>query len=203
MIKSIRSFCINLDRRQDRWAEAKKEFEKIEVNPTRVSAVEGRKPEGRMTGSQTSCLHSHKKIWLEVIESGIEVAAVFEDDVVFSSDFHEVLKASISELPSGWDLLHLHSTHAGVKPLGDHTNLILKDLWGAHGYILKRSAAERLLPMVAHADGALSHLFLKSGGRPYGIKEAWTICFQRGSDSDIPETQQLGFWRGFRKNLCR
>jgi len=203
IFKEIKSFCVNLDRRRDRWESVQKEFEKIGLAPQRVSAMEGCPPEGNMTWNQTSCLNSHKKIWQMMVDSDIKIAAIFEDDVVFSSDFHGVVNESISEIPKEWELLNLHSTHAGVTSIGRYTNVIVKNLWGSHGYILKKKGTERLLPLARHMDGALSSGFAENGGIPYGIKEEWTVCFQRGEDSDIPETQQLGFWKEFIKKHWR
>lgn len=203
ILKEIKSFCINLDRRPDRWHSVQKEFDKIGVAPTKVSALEGCPPAHPMTWNQTSVLNSHKKTWDSIIGSELEIAAVFEDDVVFSSDFHDVLEKSIRELPEGWELLNLHSTHAAVKSLGTYTNLIVKDLWGAHGYIVKKQAVKRLMNIAIQVDGALSKGFVAHGGTPYGIKQEWTVCFQRGEDSDIPETQQLDFWKEFRRKYWR
>lgn len=200
---NLKCFCINLDRRRDRWESVQKEFEKMDLKPHRISAFEGCRPEACMTWNQTSALNSHKKIWQMMVDSDVQIAFVFEDDVVLSSDFHDVIDKSISELPDNWELLNLHSTHAGVKSIGRYTNEIIKDLWGAHGYILKRQAAIKLLNTKIQVDGALSKGFVAQGGIPYGIKEEWTVCFQLGKDSDIPETQQLDFWTEFRRKHWR
>lgn len=203
LLKNIESFCINLERRTDRWVQAQKEFNKMGIKAQRVSAVEGCRPEGDLTGAQVSCKNSHKKVWRLVIDLKIDMAAIFEDDIIFSDDLHEVLDMSIRELPNDWELLNLHSTHAATKPLGIYTNLIIEGLWGAHGYIIKRQGAERLLYTNNHSDYSLAEGFIEKGGVPYGIREEWTVCSQRGDDSDIPETQQIDFWRKFSEEKLR
>lgn len=48
------------------------------------------------------CGETHKKIWQDFYESGLERAMVFEDDAVVPPDFGPRLRAAMMELPADW-----------------------------------------------------------------------------------------------------
>lgn len=201
--KNIPSFCINLDRRTDRWQSVFQEIKKVNNNISRISAVEGADAEGHLSQTQTSVLKSHRNVWKIICENKIKSCFVFEDDIVFSTDFKDVIEKAIEELPKNWEILHLHSCHAKVEKRKTYTNTIVNDLWGAHGYLLTEEGAKRLLNTWGVIDFALSEDFTNKGGVPYGMKKDWTLCFQDGKDSDCPETAALGWWKNFYRRNYR
>lgn len=202
--RDIPAFCINLDRRPDRWAKAKREFEKIGWPVARWPATQYEKsPYGSMQAGAAGVLDSHRSIWKMALDSGLKVLAIFEDDVIFPNDFAEVYEQAAKELPSDWQCWHLHTS--GIrqsnesKPIGKYINRLATHGWGAHGYILRnpcpRTLADYKTQVQQRVDTILT-LGLKSAGvQPYGTVPNHTLCFQSGEDSDIAETSQLGYWQ--------
>jgi GR25 family glycosyltransferase involved in LPS biosynthesis len=202
--KEIPAFCINLDRRPDRWKQVQKEFEKIGWLAKRWSAKQYEKsPYDSMEAGAAGVLDSHREIWRRALDSNLEIVAIFEDDVIFSGDFTEVYSEAVKELPSDWLCWHLHTS--GIrqsnesKPIGRYINSLATHGWGAHGYILKRPCLETLVSyktIVQQRVDTILTLGLKSAGvQPYGTIPKYTLCFQSGEDSDIAETSQLGYWK--------
>ena len=71
-------YCINLDRRTDRWAQVKKEFEKVGIQDRviRFSAVET--PEN----GHFWCMASHRTIIQRAKNAGWKNVLVLEDDII-------------------------------------------------------------------------------------------------------------------------
>ena len=102
--------CINLDRRPKRWEEAQKEFARHEIKfVQRFSAVDGNKliapahwqrPKGAY-----GCLLSHLQVVEEARQRGLPNILIFEDDVVFDSQFRDKFALYIRQLPPVWDML--------------------------------------------------------------------------------------------------
>ncbi|MEI6710981.1 MAG: glycosyltransferase family 25 protein [bacterium] len=93
-------YCINLDRRTDRWEVAQKEFKKAGIldRVIRFSAFETPKK------GAAGCLLSHRTIVQIAKERGWENVLVFEDDIEFIDiDF----PVNFLELPAKWNLFYL------------------------------------------------------------------------------------------------
>jgi GR25 family glycosyltransferase involved in LPS biosynthesis len=100
-IKDFNIVCINLDSREDRWEETKKELSSAHLlNYTyRFSAIEHENP-------IIGCALSHFTVLTDILESG-KHAMIFEDDVKFINNFQD-LPLYLNDLDSlDWDMLYL------------------------------------------------------------------------------------------------
>lgn len=205
--RQIPAFCINLDRRPDRWALSEREFARFNLSVTRWPGVEYvESPYPALRPGQAGCLDSHKQIWRHMLENGWPATLVFEDDVVFSSDFKDIFAAAARELPEDWDVWSLHATRAQMTYVGKYIARLRGPLWGTHGYLVSRRGCERLLafPDDRPVDARLSPVFSAREGNVYGIPVKHAIVFQRGTDeSDIVGSAQVLFWRRQRARYCR
>lgn len=205
-IGDLAAFCVNLDRRVDRWTQAQAEFARIALPVVRWPAVmHQRSPYRTMHRAAAGCLDSHRQIWQHCIDTQLPAVAVFEDDVVFASDFAAVFADAAAELPADWHVWHLHATHAPHIALGEYVVRIVGEIWGTHGYIINpqgcRLALE--LPDTEPVDVRISRLARQAGGQVYGVRQTSALVFQRGDDSDIPRTAKLAFWREQRARFER
>jgi GR25 family glycosyltransferase involved in LPS biosynthesis len=211
--KEIPAFCINLDNRSDRWSKVKEQFDAIGWSVSRVSALTHKDcPKYRLTPGQAGCIESHKKIWNIVSKCNCEVVAVFEDDAVFPSDFDQIFPKAYQELPSDWKVWHLHSFGPrqmnSILQYGSCLTKLTKSGWGFHGYLIKVNFALQVLSLSSkfenlNIDALLTHGLIKSGIQPYGVLPELTLCFQRGEDTDIPETKQNKYWTNMRLRYTR
>lgn len=199
--RGIVAFCVNLDSRPDRWSAAQQQFGNLAWDVTRWPAVQfTESPTPPLSSGAAGCLASHKGIWQHVLDNNLPMAAVFEDDAVFPTDFAAVYNCVVNEVPADWQILHLHSMAAhGAECVSEH---VLKyhgqSGWGSHGYIITNSGCRVALSIDdphAPVDDLLTRSMFQAGVTPYGIIDKYTLCFQAGRDSDIPATQAVGHWR--------
>ncbi len=85
-------FCINLDRRPDRWERMQEEFARHGIDGVqRFSAVDGSAvvlpPHWRHTAGAYGCLLSHVAVIEEARALNAESVLIFEDDTVFDPEF--------------------------------------------------------------------------------------------------------------------
>lgn len=196
-ISSVPSFCINLDRRLDRWLEFCDESSRVGFVSERASAVD------RMTGMSgpAACMESHRKVWGLVSSCGHDLVGVFEDDATFPSYFDEVFRVAVDELPHDWKIWHLHSFGPAQKydMVGRHVTRLKRMGWGSHGYIIKKDFAKELLGLSDHVKNMPVDVLLTTGMRylgvnPYGVDLDHTLCIQSAKDTDIPESTQSRYW---------
>jgi len=108
-------YCINLDRRTDRWGECKEEFNKHNLNVYRVSAIDG-SPLG-LTGNE-ALIKTNIQILEDAKENNLSSVLILEDDVMFTSELDKI-DEYMKALPPDWDVVYFggnHNTHVGGNP---------------------------------------------------------------------------------------
>jgi len=121
-------YCINLDRRVDRWELVQKEFESVGVmeRVQRVSGVDH--PDGRI-----GLIKSFLKIFKDVKERGVENVLIFEDDVTFMNNPIENLQKAIEQVGNiNWSLFYLGAnTHEKCNIFRPNL-ILLRNAFSAH-----------------------------------------------------------------------
>jgi GR25 family glycosyltransferase involved in LPS biosynthesis len=160
-------FCVNLDRRPDRWAEAQAELQLCGVSTCeRLSAVDRR---GMFGGGAAGCGASHRVIWRRVAagECGDRVL-IFEDDFMLTTrktllragykpEREEVkifdslpgqtvearLAAILSYVPASWDLLYLGGGYQ-TEPIARLNKYLIRNggMLTTHAYAITRKMAK-------------------------------------------------------------
>jgi len=108
-------FCINLDRRTDRWENVSKLFDNNNLVVERHSAFDGKK---ELTlpypsSSELAGAISHRDVILKAKELGLKNVLVFEDDVEFLNDIHEKFNTIKYFIPNDWDMIYFGGNHVG------------------------------------------------------------------------------------------
>lgn len=184
----IPAYCINLDRRSDRWEHMSSQFKNLNLVVERVSATDGKDPEikarfashpasSRLSIGALATFESHRRVWQKLIESGASHAMIFEDDLVIAPGLAEYQKTEW--IPEAADLIKLetHGTriHVGRKPfctIGPGRTLVPLRSYhsAAGGYILSARLAERLLPMSRDClEPVDDFIFNRHGRQDYAI----------------------------------
>ncbi|HZZ27577.1 MAG TPA: glycosyltransferase family 25 protein [Pirellulales bacterium] len=111
-----RCYCINLDRRKDRYEQF---LQTLPLDwpfpqPVRFRAIDGAKLEPPdwfgATGGRAGawgCYLSHLRILEELIHEGANTGLILEDDVTFCPDFTNKVQEFFSALPSNWEMAYL------------------------------------------------------------------------------------------------
>lgn len=104
-----RVYCINMDKRPDRWKQAQVEFKKIgiESDVIRWSGIEN--DDGNL-----GCTLSHKTLIEHCKSEGYSKVLIFEDDVLFVETDTSKLEEAFDELDmiGNWDLFYIGVTMA-------------------------------------------------------------------------------------------
>lgn len=141
-------YCINLDRRKDRWACVQKQFDKIGLlgRVERVSAVEKK-------DKWQGCLESHIKVIKKAMHHNKKYILIFEDDIEFINYNTVRLEESIKDLfrISDWQLFYLGGR--AVSRTRKISNNILKgSFYSTHAYAMNVAQLRGYSKMVVPID---------------------------------------------------
>lgn len=113
-------YCINLDRRPDRWERFQSQmpadwpFRPIQ----RVAAMDGRRVPPPAWWSQGGgawgCYRSHVQIIEQALNTGLRSLLILEDDALFDPQFTEKAVRFVQELPPDWGMVYLGGQHLFV-----------------------------------------------------------------------------------------
>jgi GR25 family glycosyltransferase involved in LPS biosynthesis len=189
-----KTFCINLERRSDRWDECLSEFDKHGItNVDRFIAVDGKNLDqslpGFMTPSRTALVLTNIQIIEEAIKNGYETILILEDDIEFDPQVVE-MDSYFDLLPDDWDMLYFggnHNTHVGSAPPNIINEKVCKlhNTYSTHCVAINKKAFQKVLDRIKKCDNALDVIYveLQKSINVYSFYPL--IATQRVSFSDI------------------
>jgi len=116
------SYCINLDRRKDRWESCSAQFAKNNIEVKRISAIDGREffkspssgTRRNASAHANAALNlNHTMLIQECKAKKIKSILIFEDDVLFVDNFERQFFELSKKVPEDWDILYLGGYHEG------------------------------------------------------------------------------------------
>lgn len=117
-----------------------------------------------MSRGEVACALSHLGVCQRMLDDGADHALILEDDALPGPDLPRVLDALAAEIPPDEPIVVLLShvdkyTAWGARPLGNHTRLVRRyhEWWRAHGYLVTRAAARRMLERLQPIRSAADH----------------------------------------------
>ena len=148
------SYCINLDKREDRWKVCKKEFRKIDFYPERFSAIESHIP-------WLGCYKSHLAILKKAYGENKNVL-IFEDDVEFIQDKNIIENAlnDLSDLP--WHMFYLGGNI--LKPFYQKSKYLarLTHCQSTHAYGVNKLFLKPLIDFLERQEFIIDVLYAES-----------------------------------------
>jgi len=114
-------YCINLDRRKDRWEDFQKSLPEDWPfgNVRRIAAIDARNivtPEWWHQGAPAwGCYRSHLRLIEEALNTGKNSILLLEDDATFCEGFTEKVGQYIEALPENWGLVYFGGQHLHVN----------------------------------------------------------------------------------------
>jgi len=127
-------FCVNLDKRTDRWQECQEIFNKHKLEVERIPAVYGMDlgfplsdnidkngyvHPPHMNGINVGaigCSVTHLFVAKYAKQLNLKNYLVLEDDVDFIDDLNPIFETISREIPNNWDLLYFGGNHFSGKP---------------------------------------------------------------------------------------
>ena len=155
-------FCINLDRRPDRWERMQTEFARHGVDEVRrFSARDGNAlilpSHWKHTAGAYGCLLSHVAVVQAARGLDHESVLIFEDDAVLDPEFKTKFASFVAELPADWDMLYFGALHKDEPArVSDHVYRITKAN-STYAYALKRTVFDAFIELNARAGDVLDN----------------------------------------------
>jgi len=189
-----KTYCINLERRSDRWEECLNEFKKYELTGIdRFIAVDGKKlnqtSSGFMTPSRLALVKTNVNILEDAIKNNYNSILILEDDVEFTDQVKN-MESFFKSLPEDWDMLYFggnHNTHMGKKPPNLVNDKVCKlhYTFSTHCVAINKKSFVEVLNRIKKYDNALDVIYveLQKSLNVYSFYPL--IATQRVSFSDI------------------
>lgn len=140
-------YCINLDRRTDRWEHACNEFEKIDTHVERFSAIDGLTLEydgNKVSLPELGCMMSHLNIIKQCKNDNVKNVLIFEDDIKFSDNFSSIFDETIDRIPY-WDMLYFGGYQI-IHPTQIDTNIYkLHKCYSMHAYSVNHTIYDKII----------------------------------------------------------
>lgn len=151
-----KAFCLNLPQSTERRRFMEEQLmqlnlESIIFQVTDITALPAFLCDGPICNRprELACLVSHLRLIAAIADGIDELVLVLEDDCVLGAPPRRL--QLLERLPPQWEILQLGSNNAEAQrslqtmwKIGLHAIRWEHSLWGAYGYLIKRSGARRL-----------------------------------------------------------
>lgn len=130
-------YCVNLERRSDRWEKVMLEFAKIGISDLVVRHKAIETPDN----GHIWCMLSHRSIVMDAKSKWLERVFIFEDDMVVRSVSHLNTWCQRVRLPEEYDLLYLGWVFwpASSMSMYDSHWFLSYGVWNTHAYSINQS----------------------------------------------------------------
>lgn len=110
-------YCLNLDKRIDRWKVCEREFDRLGIEVERFTACDGEAVLQEIPDEKKQFITvkpgalglniSHQSLLMDAMEKKYNSFLLFEDDIEFSPTFMEDFDRFSEEVPVNWEILYL------------------------------------------------------------------------------------------------
>lgn len=205
-------YCLNLDKRKDRWVKVSEQFKRFSISVERFNALDGSlisdedfelvNP-NRISGEEASmsgiienknalaCLLSHINIIKDAKGNNYKRILIFEDDIMLSNNFDSEV-SKISKL--NWKMIYLGASQfnwSGIKIKKGH--YLSKNTLGTFAYAIDSSVYDIILETLEtkrkSVDNLLSEVQDKLHGQCYTLYP--NIVISDVNDSDIRVNKEM------------
>jgi GR25 family glycosyltransferase involved in LPS biosynthesis len=97
------------------------------------------------------CMLSHLYIWDKMIKENIERVTVFEDDVRFHSEWHNIVDRFIQNTPDDFDILYIGSQMDMHSPYA----ITVVPVYCTHAYVITLAGAKKILNLILNTTNGV------------------------------------------------
>ncbi len=171
-----RIYCINLDKRKDRWNKSMKEFDKIGISHRvrRFPAIEHKI-------GIAGCTLSHLEIVKECKRDKIKKVLIFEDDIeiLHPKNFYLYLGLADSQLKEDYDMFYLGGTLYGKNEIVNKNLIRLRHAKATHAYIIAERIYDKIIKDLENIDYDDPKNWSHGNKNRYNIDEYYVREFQK------------------------
>lgn len=182
-------YCINLERRQDRWELFLKECEKINLTDVKkFKAIDGNLITNttNLLNGELGVLISHYELVKMAKENNFDNILILEDDVVFTNTVSK-LDEYMALIPSNWDFIYFGGNHVyGKDPIQINNNIIkLNNTVALQCVAIKNTIFDYILEILPKKMKQVDAYYgdLQKPFNAYGVRP--NMAIQREDYSDI------------------
>lgn len=158
-----KTYCINLDRRTDRWEDnCLPQFKNLGLEVERFSATDGQLLDlthGKAYNGELAGSMSHLNAIKKAKEEGVEKLLLLEDDVVFltngRTNTNDMFSERIKHVPSDWDILFFGGNHVGGTTVISPGVVKLGGSYAIHACGIKNTAYDI---MITHLENKINNV---------------------------------------------
>ena len=179
-------FCINLDRRTDRWEASKAIFDKHKMDVIRISAVDGSAlADGHITRNELGCSLSHANVLERMVNENMNKILVLEDDVDFIEDLQGYFAAHVNSIPVNWNMLYFGGNHINPPVKVNSAIAKINRTYTTSSYAINRNTARAAIADIRAGRKQVDVVYSRyhPGSMCYAFVPA--IAWQRTDYSDI------------------
>jgi GR25 family glycosyltransferase involved in LPS biosynthesis len=140
-------YCINLDRRPDRWSECEDIFNKMDLKVERFSACDGQLINtgyGKVYNGELGGTISHTRMIKHIKDQELDKVLILEDDIEFCNNFEDNFKNAVKDLPDEWDMFFFGGNHTGgCIPISPNIGKVCRTL-ALHSYGINKKAVDTI-----------------------------------------------------------
>ena len=181
-------YCINLDKRLDRWERCKNIFQLNNIEVERFSAVDGLNLDltnKKLLPGEIGVIRSNFGVIKKAKENNYKNVLIFEDDVELCEDFNLNFSNYIKQIPNHWSFIYLGGNHVGgYQPITDNVAKINYS-FAIHAVIINQNVYDHILQILPEEKeqvdvtyAKLQRIFPSYTFRPH-------LAWQRKDFSDI------------------
>lgn len=196
-----KTYCINLDRRNDRWDTFFSDFPLVDwivKGFDRFKAVDGKENPPPATWKRSKgawgCLQSHTKLIEKVVEDKLNSVLIFEDDAVFVPNFKERANEFLAAVPSDWEILYFGGIHTEPPKLVNDKVCRAMGVKLTHAYALRGQGIKKvhcILSNFQNCNLEVDELLRDLCPRAWVYAPTIWLVNQSGSESDIEITREV------------
>lgn len=189
-------YCLNLDRKPEKWNNIKKKCNDLSIDITRFSAVDGNnipnstlKKYDKINKYAVGCLLSHYNIIKDAQKNNYERVLILEDDVLFCNDFNKKFNEFISKV-GNWKLLYLGGTQHkwdGIKIEDGYYRA--KNVDGTFAYAVDQSIYDDLLQTDSISNRPIDNILWDIQQKYYNH---CYVCYPNLIIADVSESEIRG-----------
>jgi len=180
-------YCINLDKRTDRWEDCVKQFKKHNLNVERFSAIDGNTIKNTTTlmPGEYGILSTHIELIKDAKNKGYKNILILEDDVEFIDNLNEYFSLFKGQIPDDWVMLYLSGNHVGGCLQVSENIFKIFHSYAIHSFAIKSELFDLIINGLPKYKKAVDVFYaeLQSLFPSYVIRPH--LAWQRESFSDI------------------
>lgn len=178
-------YCLNLNKRTDRWDDSVLEFKKHNLDVERFEATSW---EDVFPGTahipryraNIAHLHSFVRFFHEVIEKDLSTVLLLEDDVCFAEDLNSQFEELIKVLPEDWGMLYLGGNHNGGFYFTEDPRVIkCVNTLSTHAIVFKKPFFQTILYNLQHHLTSILDIPPPTQYTPYVGSDVWLGILQQ------------------------